>query len=254
MLLPCGLLTLVTLSTALPIPRLRYSHAQDVLFYNYLGFASDPVPSTARIPTAYESAIEARRILSGERYGVLSTIFPSSTPNEILLPSIPHPQEKGPHAYENRPSSVRGLPVGLPEYIADCEGTGDPTLLAISISTSAKNWAAGSNVSLAITSHDGSGRDWRSQAANPRYTLFGYVASLSTKEVEAQRVQSCFLQKHPDAKYWLPGNSIHESYWARVVVTEVYWIGGFGDRAYIGWISGDDWRRAGTQMLDAQPK
>lgn len=27
-----------------------------------------------------------------------------------------------------------------------------------------------------------------------------------------------------------------------MVVNEVYWIGGFGDRAYIGWIPVEEWR------------
>lgn len=27
-----------------------------------------------------------------------------------------------------------------------------------------------------------------------------------------------------------------------MVVDQVYWIGGFGDRAYIGWIPIDEWR------------
>lgn len=49
-------------------------------------------------------------------------------------------------------------------------------------------------------------------------------------------IKSCFLASHPDATLWTPGNDIHESWWARLVVEEVYWIGGFGDQAYIGWI------------------
>ena len=55
-------------------------------------------------------------------------------------------------------------------------------------------------------------------------------------------VSKCFVKQHPDAKYWLPGNSIHESEFVRLVVTQVYWIGGFGDRAYIGWIDPKDWK------------
>lgn len=28
----------------------------------------------------------------------------------------------------------------------------------------------------------------------------------------------------------------------RFVVQEIYWVGGFGDRAYIGWIPIEEWR------------
>jgi hypothetical protein len=68
------------------------------------------------------------------------------------------------------------------------------------------------------------------------------LEKINKEEVEAQSLGKCFTKAHPDAKYWLPGNSIHESEWVRLVVQNVYWIGGFGDRAYIGWISAEEWR------------
>lgn len=65
---------------------------------------------------------------------------------------------------------------------------------------------------------------------------------MEEQEVESRNVSGCFEEKHPDARAWLPGNRIHESWWGRLAVEEVYWIGGFGDRAYIGWIPIDEWR------------
>lgn len=47
---------------------------------------------------------------------------------------------------------------------------------------------------------------------------------------------------HKDAKYWLPGNRIHSAEWVRLVVQDIYWVGGFGDRAYIGWIDAEDFK------------
>lgn len=81
-------------------------------------------------------------------------------------------------------------------------------------------------------------------AANlPRFSLLGYLEDVHlSSAADAQALQSCFLGYHPDAKYWLPGNRIHESGWVRLVVTQVYWVGGFGDRAYIGWIPVEEWR------------
>lgn len=67
------------------------------------------------------------------------------------------------------------------------------------------------------------------------------MEAIPPSEVEADMVERCFLDRHLDAEAWLPGNQIHESWWARLVVSDVYWIGGFGDRAYIGWISAEVW-------------
>lgn len=68
--------------------------------------------------------------------------------------------------------------------------------------------------------------------------------------MEDEGIAKCFTKYHPDAKAWLPGNSIHESYWVRLVVEDVYWIGGFGDRAYIGWIPAEEWRNVTAKEID----
>ncbi len=76
----------------------------------------------------------------------------------------------------------------------------------------------------------------------PRFSLIGYIEPVPASEVESNLVESCFVNRHADAEAWIPGNEIHESWWARLVVRDVYWIGGFGDRAYIGWIPVKEWR------------
>lgn len=177
-----------------------------------------------KIPTVHESAIQARRILHLENIGTLSTVFPSA------------------HSTERRPSDVEGTPIGLMDYFGDCEPlTGNPTILAISIATSFKNVAAGSNITLSLRWHAPYHRPY-SAAAIPRFSLVGYLEELSEDEVKHQGVAACFVKYHPDAAGWLPGNRIHESKWVRLVVQEVYWIGGFGDRAYIGWIPLNEWQ------------
>jgi hypothetical protein len=121
-----------------------------------------------------------------------------------------------------------------------------------------KNAAAGSNISLSVQwtpPHLPSSRiksSWSSErdvrdvgysAANlPRFALLGYLEKIPDAEVSANQLEKCFLKPHPDAKYWLPGNDIHVSEWVRLVVQDVYWIGGFCDRAYIGWIPVEEWR------------
>lgn len=78
----------------------------------------------------------------------------------------------------------------------------------------------------------------------PRFSLIGYIEPIPAEELEGKggrEVEKCFLDRHPDAEAWLPGNAIHESWWGRLVVQEIYWIGGFGDRAFIGWIPKGEW-------------
>jgi hypothetical protein len=140
------------------------------------------------------------------------------------------------------------------DYIADCEETGNPTILAINIATSFKNVASGSNISLSlrwvppyppksrISSFSSSSSELPYSAANlPRFSLLGYLEKIPEQEVEEKGIAKCFVEGHRDARYWLPGNRIHASEWVRLVVREVYWIGGFGDRAYIGWIPVEEW-------------
>jgi hypothetical protein len=203
-----------------------------------------------KIPTSYESAILARRILNLTPLGTLSTIFPSSHhPSSSSSSSENDPKQV--------PSDLEGMPIGLMDYIADCEGTGDPTILAMSIATSFRNVASGSNISLSLrwtppyppksrislSSSSSTPDTVPYSAVNlPRFSLLGYLEKIPEEDVTSKGVGECFVEKHRDAKLWLPGNRIHASEWARLVVREVYWIGGFGDRAYIGWIPVEEWR------------
>ncbi|OTB04644.1 hypothetical protein M426DRAFT_149713 [Hypoxylon sp. CI-4A] len=208
-------------------------------------FSNPPASqSDYRIPTSYESAVLGRRILALTPLGTLATTFPD-TPRS------------------RQPEGLGGAPFGLLEYVADCEEDGNPTFLAINIETTFRNVKDGSNISLAqrwtppyppakrIKSTSFFDRFFGREeefedpvpysAVNlPRYSLLGYIEKIDESSVKA--LSSCFVEKHPDAKYWLPGNQIHKSEFVRLVVTQLYWIGGFGDRAYIGWIPVDEWK------------
>ncbi|GAB7355061.1 hypothetical protein MBLNU459_g5654t1 [Dothideomycetes sp. NU459] len=198
---------------------------------------SNPDPGEAsafRIPTVHESAVQARRILRLEDIGTLSTVFPSDSASAVWTDGLV--------PFEQRPTGLGGSPIGLMDYYADCEpDTGNPTILAISIATSFKNVAAGSNITLSVRYHPQDGK-WHSAASLPRYSLIGHLEDIDESTIKKASLAACFVKKHPDAAAWLPGNRIHASNWVRLVVDEVYWIGGFGDRAYIGWIPIDDWR------------
>ncbi len=232
-----------------------------------------------RIPTSYESAVLGRRILALTPIGTLATVFPpAKESNDGIAP------------LERRPPGLDGLPYSLMEYIADCEkdDVGNPTILAITIGTTFKNAAAGSNVSLAVQwtpphppakriegkkttkkrswlsylgwGTDDDGKDGKKghrkhhhhhdrhtaalpySAANlPRFSLIGHLEPIEGGDDRDGHVASCYVKSHPDAKYWLPGNRIHQAHFVRLVVEQVYWVGGFGDRAFIGWIPLEEW-------------
>jgi hypothetical protein len=209
-----------------------------------------------KIPTPYESAVQARRVLALTPLGTLATIFPQ--------------EGHGVSDLEHRPTGLGGAPIGLMEYIADCEDDGNPTILEIKIGTSFKNVRAGSNISLSVQWTPPYppnkrirsalfsrffGKDEKKDpvpfsAANlPRFSIIGYLEKID--DASAASLSSCYVNTHPDAKYWLPGNSIHQSEFVRLVATNVYWIGGFGDRAYIGWLPMDSWRNITNEDWEA---
>ncbi|KND88055.1 hypothetical protein TOPH_07259 [Tolypocladium ophioglossoides CBS 100239] len=231
----------------------------------------DNSAEATRIPTSYQSAVMGRRILGLSKLATFSTVFPDSSSHE----SDGHHELQ---TFERRPDGLGGLPIGLMDYIADCEDDGNPTILAINIGTSFKNVRAGSNITLSLrwtppyppakrisfysrlsayipffsrdcpynTAPERSGTPDTvpySAANLPRFSLLGYLETIDGTESTATDLAVCYTKKHRDARYWLPGNRIHESEWMRLVVTHVYWIGGFGDRAYIGWIPLEEWKK-----------
>ncbi|PGH00004.1 hypothetical protein AJ80_09241 [Polytolypa hystricis UAMH7299] len=192
-------------------------------------------PSLLGLPSWRTTHLLARRLLALSTTGVLSTVYAGPQPR--------HP-------------SLAGVPIGLPDYIADCAnsdphlttliGPGNPLILALNIGTTFRNTKAGSNISLAL--------DWWNQkqdakvslASLPRVSLLGTLERLPEDELDASTrlaLEECFLKSHPDAKYWLPDDkgAAHSGYWARLVVQEALWIGGFGDRARIGWLDVEEW-------------
>ncbi|KAK2001215.1 hypothetical protein LX36DRAFT_370955 [Colletotrichum falcatum] len=228
-----------------------------------LHLVSNPFPSdadAARIPTSYESAVMGRRILARTKLAELSTVFPAG-------------------ARSGSGGDLSGMPIGLMDYVADCEEGGNPTILAITIATSFKNVRAGSNISLSMhwappyppakrislfsslrNKVFGSSKAAAAaspdtvpySAANlPRFSLLGYLENIPVDPVTSLKLAHCFVDKHPDAKYWLPGSPVHESEWVRFVVTSVYWIGGFGDRAYIGWIPLEEWQNVTREEYES---
>lgn len=238
-------------------------------------------PAAQRIPTSYESAVLGRRILALSPLATLSTVFPSTSSKSSSSSVSPlsgdaDALENRPPNLDGMPIGLMDYVADC-----GTEEQGNPTILAIKIATSFKNVAAGSNMSISVnwvppyppakriksSSSSHSPLTWLSRwwtgtdddttttlpsdydpvpysAANlPRFSLLGHLEDIHpSSEADAADLQDCFLRSHPDARYWLPGNRIHEAGWVRLVVDELYWVGGFGDRAYIGWIPVEEWK------------
>ncbi|KAH0609674.1 uncharacterized protein H6S33_013160 [Morchella sextelata] len=190
-----------------------------------LALPLDETPTTIdHIPTVKEAAVQARKLLKSESIATLSTVFP-----------------------EDEPHGLAGQPIGLMDYYADCSTTGNPTLLAMGIATSFKNAKDGAPISLSIRSHASS---W-SQASQPRLSLIGRLSEKVPRgSEEADRLKACFTSVHKDARIWAPGNKIHESDWVTFEVETVYWIGGFGNVAYIGYIPVEMWESVTLQEIE----
>ena len=211
----------------------------------------DNSDQVSRIPTSRESAVMGRRILGRSKLATLATVYPDGSGSSRM------------------PPGMEGVPVSLMDYIADCEDDGNPTILAIKIGTSFRNARAGSNMTISlrwtppyrpakrisILSRLAAYVPFLSNGAEipdtvpysaanlPRFALFGALEPIEADSAQsADALASCYVKTHPDAKYWLPGNAIHESEWVRFVVSSIYWVGGFGDRAYLGWIPVEEWK------------
>jgi hypothetical protein len=223
-----------------------------------LSGADKEVESALRRPSWFDSVLLARRLLAKSSVGIASTVYQHSDSSSAAANAYHAPQ----------PAGLQGVSISLPEYIADCseidsdKNNGNPILLGLYVSTTFQNIAKGSNISLSI--------DWwshlkdtnplypgfpLSEAGLPRISLLGYVERLdlsAASSTKKQGLEECFFATHPDAKVWAPGNpdSPHSGFWARMVVTQVYWIGGFGDLQQIGWMNITDWRGIGRYESD----
>lgn len=207
-------------------------------------FSSTDLQPKSRVPTRYESTILGRRLLALSSTGVISSIFPSSNHSQSSPWTPP-------------PSSVSSLSISLPDYLADCDSpsVGNPTLLFLDPSTSSRNSrvlpdqdpAHANNISLSLSWWDAyplltGHRPW-APADLPRLSMIGYLEEMSIRDAEETGVVACYLRRHPDARLWLPGDehAAHTGRWVRLVVREVYWMGGFGDRHWIGWFDREEW-------------
>ncbi|KAI0663493.1 pyridoxamine 5'-phosphate oxidase-domain-containing protein [Cubamyces menziesii] len=149
--------------------------------------------------------------------------------------------------YPGDHATLAGEPFALQEYYASCHANGSLTLLFLPISRHSQNI-------LHSPAHAASISIWsdRPAASRPRVSLMGNVTVFPdlSRTPDLASIQACYIAHHPDARWWLPGpREPHVAYWARFDPHSVYFVGGFGDEHYIGYIplemyqaalSGDD--------------
>ncbi|KAF9454007.1 hypothetical protein P691DRAFT_811793 [Macrolepiota fuliginosa MF-IS2] len=147
--------------------------------------------------------------------------------------------------FPSEDTRLSAQPFSLPEYYASCHQNGSLTLLFLPISRHSRNilHTPGQATSISITSQ-------RPLASHPRVALIGNVTIFQdiANVPDREFIQQCYLSRHPDAKGWLPDDdeAAHISYWARFDPHTIYFVGGFGDEHYIGYIPFHLYQAAGA--------
>ncbi|KAG0043191.1 hypothetical protein BGZ83_011720 [Gryganskiella cystojenkinii] len=129
---------------------------------------------------------------------------------------------------------VEGYPFGsMDYYVDDCDEPGTPLLLLSHLQINVQNARTKNQVSLAIRKLPAEG-EHGNPMVDPRVTLLGRLVPVDKERHE--RAEACFVAKHPEAKWWLPGAGFHDFKWYNMAIDEIYYVGGFGGIHYIGWI------------------
>lgn len=144
-----------------------------------------------------------------------------------------------------------GTPVSFIEYyissdscpgIQNVSNNGNPILFLSTMSTSYKNWNQRKTISLTVESYKK--RRFENAFNQPRANLNGHLRNLTLSDGDQDKLLRCFTRRHPDAHRWLPGHKnpiVHDTIWVEFNVESLYFIGGYGDRSYIGTIDGDEY-------------
>ncbi|CCK72450.1 uncharacterized protein KNAG_0K00840 [Huiozyma naganishii CBS 8797] len=148
------------------------------------------------------------------------------------------------------------LPVSFIEYDISSDScrdvsfneNGNPVLLLSKMSSSYKNWKHSDNDEITISvEHEHFPRRDRT-LERPRMILYGKLLELELDDKkELRTLNKCFKKQHRDAGTWLPGEKhsvVNDTVYFEFNVTSLYFIGGFGDHAYIGNITGEDYHSA----------
>ncbi|KAI0258766.1 pyridoxamine 5'-phosphate oxidase-domain-containing protein [Gloeopeniophorella convolvens] len=187
----------------------------------------------AALARAYETLEEAAALARGllaqpPAIGTMATLYPSDHP------------------------TLPGAPYAMQEYFAPCFANGSLALVLLPISRHGQNVlrAPAGDASLTVSTAP-------ADASRARVALLGNVVLLDEGEVEevGEALRACYTAWHPDARAWMPGDKrgAHLAYWARFDPHTVYFVGGFGDEHFIGYIPLDVYQVAkGSQLPEPE--
>ncbi|KAG0290712.1 hypothetical protein BGZ96_005820 [Linnemannia gamsii] len=144
-------------------------------------------------------------------------------------------------------SAVEGYPFGsMDYYVDDCQDGGKPLMLLSHLQINIQNARSANHISLAIRKLPGPG-ERGNPMVDPRVTLMGRLVPVDADK--EKKAEECFVAKHPEAKWWLPGAGFHDFKWYNMEIEEIYYIGGFGGIHYIGWIPTDTYYNAEVNAI-----
>lgn len=215
--------------------------------YNILLSALAAVSAIAPVTAAAKASADASALPPNRDVGHAAEIARSMVAREELL-----------HLNTLRED---GTPVSFLEYYVASDlcpdvsvsNNGNPILLLLEMSSSYGNYVKNGKFSASVEAHprpggphhDSRGPHHGSRGphdgpmAHPRATLFGELKELNA----STELAHCFASRHPDAWPWIPTGSnetlVHDGRWFELDVEDVYFVGGFGDRAYIGGIDAE---------------
>ena len=208
--------------------------------YNILLSALAAVSAIAPVTAAAKASADASALPPNRDVGHAAEIARSMVAREELL-----------HLNTLRED---GIPVSFVEYYVASDlcpdvsvsNNGNPILLLLEMSSSYGNYVKNGKFSASVEAHPrpggphhGSRGPHDGPMAHPRATLFGELKELNA----STELAHCFASRHPDAWPWIPTGSnetlVHDGRWFELDVEDVYFVGGFGDRAYIGGIDAE---------------
>ncbi|SCU84194.1 LAMI_0C06612g1_1 [Lachancea mirantina] len=176
-------------------------------------------------------------------------------------------------AHVNTVDRERGVPVSFVEYFVGsdaCPGVetsqnGNLIFLLSEMSSTFKNWNTSSNASVTLEAHRGPWHDPhhrpghppgppgppgpRGALLRPRATYFGDLKPFEGSDA----LKECFLRKHPDAAWWLPGgkhSKLNDTRWLEFDVSEVYLISPLQQEPFFGTVPGDEYHHAESGMQE----
>eukprot|EP00039_Didymoeca_costata_P030359 m.29179 g.29179 ORF g.29179 m.29179 type:complete len:351 (-) comp8072_c0_seq1:45-1097(-) len=130
---------------------------------------------------------------------------------------------------------VSMIPYGSVASFADSvPSTGSPILLLSSLERNVINLQGYAKCSLAIPQPvaNNTPSNTYEPMATARTTLLGHLEIINKTTAS----KNAYLKKHPMASMWIDFDDF-DLY--KFIVDDVYWVGGFGNGHYIGWIGAD---------------